>query len=87
MGINMCCAFVDSLAEGITVLNTKMIEKVKVMEKHQLRMQMKKVVSETGDEFKSFGNFAMARASSGVLVNILGGWFASSLSIHTTFII
>jgi hypothetical protein len=87
MIINVTIAFIDALAEGISAINTKLQEKIKILKEAEKRQTGNVLEEEEENEMKSFGNFNLIRGLLRAIMSVMGGILSSKLSINVAYLI
>lgn len=85
--LNVCVAFIDALAEGISAVNTKMTVKIQKLKETE-RRETGNVLEDDGDnEMKSFGNFNLIRGMFRAIMGLAGGVMAERVSVQVSYAI
>lgn len=86
--INVCVAFIDALAEGISAINTKLEQKIKTLKDVEKR-ETGNVLPDEGEEneMKAFGNFNLIRGLLRAIMGAFGGVTAQKFSIQLAYFI
>lgn len=87
VSLNMCVAFIDALAEGISAVNTKMTKKILALKEVEKRETGNVLEDEGDNEMKSFGNFNLIRGMFRAIMGLAGGVMADYVSIQVSYLI
>ena len=85
--MNVCNAFIDAMAEGITAINTKLGSKIAKLQEAERRQTGVIEYEEEENEMKSFGLFNIIRGILRAFMAIIGGLMADKVSIHVSYLI
>ena len=85
--MNVCNAFIDAMAEGITAINTKLGSKIAKLQEAERRQTGVIEDEEEENEMKSFGLFNIIRGILRAFMAIVGGLMADKVSIHVSYLI
>ena len=85
--MNVCNAFIDAMAEGITAINTKLGSKIAKLQEAERRQTGVIEDEEEENEMKSFGLFNIIRGILRAFMAIIGGLMADKVSIHVSYLI
>ena len=83
--LNVCVAFIDALAEGISAINTKMTVKINTLKAAERRETGNVLGEEDDNEMKSFGNFNLIRGMFRAIMGLAGGVTADIMTIQASY--
>lgn len=83
--LNICVAFIDAMAEGITAINTKLGAKIAKLQEAERRATGAVEDMEEENEMKSFGLFNIIRGILRAIMSLIGGVMAKKSSVHTSY--
>lgn len=82
--LNICVAFIDSLAQGLTVVTTKIDIKIGKLRQRRATMQGVDFMDEN-NSMKNYGLFNMLRGLLRCVTALIGGVFAKSFSVGISY--
>jgi hypothetical protein len=83
--INICVAFIDTMAEGITAINTKLQAKIVKLQEAERRETGTIEDAEEENEMKSFGMFSIIRGLFRAFASMTGGVLANKIGIEISY--
>jgi hypothetical protein len=85
--LNICVAFIDAMAEGITAINTKLGAKIAKLQEAERRATGAIDGHDEENEMKSFGMFNIIRGILRAVTALIGGVTAKRLSVNISYFI